>query len=73
MSAISRAFGPPALPLGTLTQGVALGWDNGAPLALGFVGDFAAFPTRLAARLGFRQVHQIPRFHLVLNYAPFGG
>ena len=42
---IFRAFSPPVVQLGTQTQGVALGWDSGAPAALAFVGDVAAFPT----------------------------
>jgi len=41
------------------TQGVALGWDNGAPLALRVAGAIGAFPARTAVWLGVRSMHAI--------------
>ena len=37
------------------TQGDALGWYNGAPLALGFAYLNGVFPARLAVRLAVRR------------------
>lgn len=50
----------PSDPLiGNESQGVALGWYNGAPLALGFAGAIGTFPVRIAVWLGVRPIHAI--------------
>ena len=56
---MGRAFSPPIPRLVSETQGVALGWYNGAPLALSFVGVIGTFPAMIAARLGIKPIRAI--------------
>jgi hypothetical protein len=50
MQSICRAFSPANSRLASETQGDALGWDSGAPSALGSADDPGMFPIRIGVR-----------------------